>query len=414
MKTLIFTSLILFTPISNLQVNTKTNESKQINWTREAFPIDFFGDYSYDEHWIDYLNGEIFYEEPMNSGGYDYYPEYIGEGITTFKNYTKEFNQAIISGYNPHYKSRYIEEVNENPNGFIILDEDWKIVNFSSYIEDWVIWNWNEVLDKDNDDSSQTATNDFIDTSVDGGFFSSIEELEEEEYNSTLKDSKITTIGIRNQYYLNFEENPNFLWEGSGAKSYNTYPLEEKLLPPTNKDSISDRDINYDHYHEWIQNNLDQGSTITEYSYWFESNIINELNKDFIEKYGYDELGHDYEQGFHQIEDIRRENLEISYYELNNEEWIEINDYELEFSNFKEVKTIVKTNDNNIFFNENEEIYFNIDVEEELIPASVIEKPSNKNPSNNWLAPVAIYSSISLVLLIILGISWLFIKKKGN
>ncbi len=419
----LFSSNIINLSTSNSNFDKFDNSiAKEVEWTEEALPTDFFGDYNHPEFWINTGTNEIFYEKPQTPGMYDYYPEYEGKGITTFTNYTKSFNQAIINGYDPYYKDRYINTIESNPNGFKALNSNWTLLDFSSYMEDWIIWNWNEVLDKDKNDSSQKATNsgEIFDISFWG--YTSYDTINEMEENGngdlTLKEIEISNLGINSEYYLSFEKQPIFSWSEDQlgiAKYYSTYKLEEKILPPTEKESILDANINYSHYHEWLQSNLDQGNEFKTYKDWFEKNIILELNKDFIEEYGESELGHDYNQGYHQIEDIRLDDLDITYYELENNTWKEIeeNKYDENLSNFLEIKTVVKTKNTNIFFNENEEISFTLNVKEELKVPEKITNPGNKQEQMMKIIEISMIVLIVLSILISIPIYFIFFRKNN-
>ncbi len=381
MKILIFFIYLLqlFTlNLNSLETNNQKNSSRKIEWTEEALPTNFFGDYSYPEFWVNKNSGEVEYEKPNNIDEYEYHFSHVGSGISSFTYYTSLFNQAILEeNYNPTYKNKYINAVENNPNGFQALNSNWKIANFSSYVEDWIIWNWNEELNMDFMDSSQLATNDNLNfvIKIYGNFYTT-NELQTSSSNignSSLDDYHIEELGISNNYTIVFEEEPTFdmtLNNETSSFQFSTYSLEQKLLPPTKQYVISEKDFNEDYYHSQLKKDLDQNDSFENYKDWFERKIIiNELNKDFIEEYGEGELGHDYNQGYHQIEDIRLDDLDITYYELENNTWKEIekNKYDENLSNFLEIKTVVKTKNTNIFFKEDQEISIIFNPSKELI-----------------------------------------------
>ncbi len=278
-------------------------------------------------------------------------------------------------------------------------------------MEDWVIWNWNENLDMSTTIDATKLGFDIIVNSV----HYTVERLMGDNSdigNSTLGDTHIEELGVNDQYYIMFDEKPTLefetkpLWE---TKHFSTYTLEEKLLPPTEQYSISIDDVDEEYYHEKIKDDFDENTHFYEYKKWFEDNIINELNKDFIEEYGYDELGHDYEQGFHQIEDIRRENLEISYYELNNNIWTEIEENRNDeyLINFNEIKTKIKVNDNNVFFKKDQEISLTFEPSNEIINY-------NKRSKLIRTTSLTIFVIFILIIVIIASLYAYFVVRPKN
>ncbi len=347
--------LIPINPILKFTNNTtlsfKDEKSSDINWTEESFPRDFFGDYSYPEFWV--LNGtdEVIYENPY-SPSYTYYEAHKGRGIITFKEYTGLFNKAVLQGYEPYYLDTYNEGINNNPNGFIALNGEWSVFELMAYIEDWVIWNWNENLDMDSTDSTQTATHDNVNIRISfkNEYAYSIEEVVDDGWSDyPINFSTFRGIGVRDGYSIYFDKEPLFEYEYeefTNTYFYSGYYLEDRLFLPSEKNDISQ--ISDDEFDEWTKSSFTLEDDFNFFKNEFENQLIIELNDEFISEYGVDELGHDRSQGIYSLEDTRLEDLDITYYELSNKEWIEVVDENKELKEFEQIKIDVKSNEESL------------------------------------------------------------------
>ena len=149
---IIVTLLVPFINILN-STNKINNSSlikeQNIEWGEDELPGDFFGDWSYPEFWEDTLTHEIIYEKPTQPGGYHHYEAYTGIGLQATRNYTSKFNNAINDGYIGLYTDEhYGSSVKDNLDGWWCLNPNWILNDVLYYMEDWLVWNWNENLHK--------------------------------------------------------------------------------------------------------------------------------------------------------------------------------------------------------------------------------------------------------------------------
>ena len=148
-----------FNNLDNHIVNKEVKKTPE-NKFSNALPYDFFGDYSHPKLWVS--GDDVYYHNP--SGGSEEWPDveaHEGIGIKSFTNYTKEYNKYLLNngGYDDaDYVDQYYGIVtDEYIDGFNYLDPYWKLLDISYYLEDWIVWNINEVQNYDDKFNSGVA-----------------------------------------------------------------------------------------------------------------------------------------------------------------------------------------------------------------------------------------------------------------
>lgn len=298
-------------------------DSRVENPFAEALPYDFWGDYSNAEFWEDNATHEIVWENPW-SDAYHYHPAYNGDGHQSFHDYTGAFNLALVNGYRglyeEHYKAFAISA--ENVEGFWGLEPDWTLLDVSYYVEDWIVWNSNEVQNYD-DDIGRPLTNEDISFEWSGkSIFDDGDELSK----VLVKDYKDVadniTIGDQSSslgYFYFFEQQPlssEPKYIGiSDDWNYEIYPLD-RLILPEKKAGIEGK-INEGELHKTFSDNFKLDDEFKMFRDWMSDRIYLEINRDFIDLYGVNEIEHNINQEYYEIESINHEHLKINYYEID-------------------------------------------------------------------------------------------------
>ena len=310
-----------FNNLDNHIVDKKVKPTPE-NKFSDALPYDFFGDYSHPEFWIS--GDDIYYHNP--SGGSEEWPDveaYEGIGIKSFTNYTKEYNKYLLDngGYvDADYVDQYYDIVTaEYIDGFHYLDPNWTLLDISYYLEDWIVWNCNEVQNYDNEIGRLINNNDvdlYWDLYIGNEYISGTINNGKGDFTKQISYYRFVKIGVNHNYYYSFEEQPisnEPKYDGiSKDWNYDIYDLERLILPKANysKENI-DNKISEKEAHEYLVNYDYQSSRWEETSRVEESDfygayynkmsgfeaqtnrlIFEVLNKDdpLVNKYGWDYL----------------------------------------------------------------------------------------------------------------------------
>ncbi len=130
---------------------------KTDNLFEKALPYDFFGDYSHAKFWEEKTTHKITWSDP-DSNDYLFHHMHGGTGHQSFYMFTMAFHKAISTGYKGQYFDQYkdflfsdnhIISDNGDIEGFWGLEPNWTLLDVSYYLEDWIVWNANEVQNYD-------------------------------------------------------------------------------------------------------------------------------------------------------------------------------------------------------------------------------------------------------------------------
>lgn len=246
--------------------NTQIVESKieVENPFSEALPYDFWGDYSHPEFWEDKATHEIVWSNPF-SDDYYHHKAYKGMGNLALKLYTGEYNFAVKNGYAGKYTGFYKDFATskENINGFYKFEPDWSLLWVSMYLEDWIVWNCNEVQAYDGL-VNREITNEDINLEWNGN---SIHDNLGELNRVNLKNYRNFADGIsignpstsNYQYHYYFVQQPlNDAGEDIGTSprkdwTYFIYPLERLILDENEPKISALGKINTTEAHQFIK-----------------------------------------------------------------------------------------------------------------------------------------------------------------
>ena len=351
----IFNNKSLNTKIINQQI-----KSDPENKFPDALPYDFFGDYSHPEFWYKPSTGEVVYEDP-NSAAYLQKDAYTGQGIKTFTEYTSQYNKEVKKGYEGHYNNNYHDFIinPDNINGFIGLDPNWTLLDVSYYLEDWIVWNSNEIQNYDDlyNDGNKILNSDIY-LQLDG---KSIVDDVEEFYGKFIRDFDewyvmLSSIDRPRTIYF-FKEQPisdEGIYEGiPEAWEYEIYELS-RLIFPEEKASAVDK-FDYTDIHNEFSTNFDLNSEFDDFKEKANEEIYLDLNKDFLNDsntdypHGVEDIEHDINQGYYEIETIKYSDYNVVYYELvesnGNTGWIIINNENRTLESFEMIKLKIVVDD---------------------------------------------------------------------
>ncbi len=409
-------TLFLFKDFKNKPIEPKDDLDYIAEVEKEALPYDFFGQYNHGEVWEvkykatidDEMTTEVIYgrdevNELHNSEDWYYWwhekkadEVTNGIGIKSFQNYTSMFHKAINKGYIPYYYNQGKYDLSEDPelDGFIGINPDWTLLNFAYYMEDWIVWNWNERL---NNDPLIVATPENVSFVIYSPSLSQtsieLEELEENWENETFGENKLW--GINNlikdvplneewsDIYIDFEEETLYNWTYDNVAtsySFNAPALENTILLSHEKKSIKNK-FNPYIVHNKFRNNFYLETKFNQFRNEFEDYLIKGLNYEFIKEYGIEELGHDRNQGIYLTEDIRKDDLEINYYKSIDNNLFLINNLEDEkkLKDFNEIIVEIKTLNDSLIVEENETISIIFEPNKELNSNTTPLYNSDKN-----------------------------------
>ncbi len=301
-------------------------EAKATNPFAEALPYDFWGDYSNAEFWEDNATHEIVWENPY-SAAYHYHPAYNGNGHQSFHDYTGAFNLALVNGYSGFYEKHYkaFATSDENVEGFWGLEPDWTLLDVSYYVEDWIVWNSNEVQNYD-DYIGRPVTNEDISFEWSGkSIVDDADELSKvlvKDYKDVADNISIGNALTSNYGYLYYFEQQPLSSEGTNIGippredwKYKIYPLD-RLILPENKAGIEGK-INEKQLHTIFANDFNLDDKFKMFREWIDDKVYLDINRDFIDVYGIEAIEHDINQKYYEIEAINQEHLEINYYEID-------------------------------------------------------------------------------------------------
>ena len=310
---------------SNLTENVKINnivKSDSDIWSKDALPCDLFGDWSYPKFWKNKHSDEVLFEKPSEWWKYKKYSSHEGIGLQSTKNYTKDFNTAILNGYTEGiYYDKYIDAVANNPEGWYLLEPDWILNDVDYYLEDFLVWNCNTNTEQEwitwNDDIA-------LDWSTSDHSIVSIDDKDGFEPISNYNLLGLTIGGLEEEYgvlTLDFNSRNNtpfFDWEQRTSPTeflFHTNHITNYSVNIENKEDICDGRITND----WLQKEILKFSNETLFSDFknqFENDLFLKLNEQFINDYEIEALGHDKMQGVKtNEEDIGINDLEMNYYD---------------------------------------------------------------------------------------------------
>ena len=350
----------IFNTNLNTQEINKRVELPPENKFFNTLPYDFFGDYSNPEFWVHSKNDEIVYEKPNDISDWEYVESYIGKGIKSFVEYTDKYNRYLIdnNGYSKaKYVVEYLDFINgfENTEKFDGLDSKWTLLDISYYLEDWIVWNSNEVQEYDIA-LGRVITNDDIELSW------TVETKEGLSGTTTITENKDGLLNFEMIEYKVFNEviikdlsGGNYKYKfvdqpiskeakyNSVTKSweYDIYKINRSILPYL-KASIDVLFGKLMFIHNEFIKNFNLESKFIEFKNKFDEGIYRLLNLEFIFKYGFDEIEHDINQGYYEIESIKKSDYQIKHYELVENKWVLINNnskQNREMSSYQSIKT---------------------------------------------------------------------------
>ncbi len=452
-----FISFNFFSKEFNKNDLERNNQNKSFSLDKDALPYDFFGQYNHEgvylvsyipeggsANWVEkilYGIDEVkeFYEsdEWQNASLHNQIfllSEEVtnGIGIKSFQNYTSMFHNSINEGYVPYYYNQGKYDLSEDPelDGFIGINPNWTLLSFSYYMEDWIVWNWNERLDKDwydptlvainNETSNDNTSFKFYAPKISDIFINNSYLLENNLKNETIGNNLLRGVRFYMWNYVTYEqttnisifmdEKPKYTWEYNPYKTsyYFSAPRLENRIVLSNKDETINDKFDSNIVHNEFRNNFYLETEFNEFKNEFEDYLIKGLNYEFIKEYGIEELGHDRNQGIYLIEDIRKNDLEINYYKLIDDDLFLINNLEgeKELKDFDEIIVEIKTSNDSLIVEENETISIKFEPKKEL--NSNIAPPYNWDNKNSFL----IIFLFLLVLLFIVFFIVFFSKKE--
>ena len=358
----------------------KKNQNLETNNTQED-------DLYYYLAWPELIPNEM-WETPE---GLYYYTDQFNKYLRDNPNYYLE-NDAVPT---PTYLDTLIEREYE---GWFLVDEFWNFEIVEEYLIDFLVWSYNERLNYDEPenlpllpaawlynyyaiDTPEITENDvrfYFKTDGSESSFTLFGSHEDSLWDGSIKirfddeDRENSTPIGEWSTYLGIPG-----WNGV-AIFYEGYYLKDRMEMPSYKQSLNI----YDYYTQeeiesWFYNEFDTGTAgslhdLEHFESKVEEEFYSQINSLFISKYGENELNHirtieeiddedidddnwykDY--AIYDVEDIRKKDYEISYYDENGTEYDTYlpGDGSNSIGNFEEINIKIEFVNNTYYFSKN-------------------------------------------------------------